>query len=271
MKIFLTGGSGYIGQNFIKVALENKHSIFAVTRRKRKNKKNLKWLVGKLNRNWKELKSCDVLVHLASTGISNQNLSLAECIKTNVVIASELFFNAIRVGCVKWVIIGSSSEFGDSLKSKKRLSSEFVRKPNNNYGFSKYLISEIVFNLVKSYNLQCRYARLFQVYGKNEKSGRLLKSLNTTIKKNKKFIVKNPNEIRDFIHVDLVSKKLLEMTNFKEKYSFLEKWHVASGKPMKIKNFVLKNTNKSQHKNIKFSKKKLVKENHISDTKSIWT
>ena len=38
MRIFLTGGSGYIGRNFIDFALKKNHIIFAPTRRKIKKK-----------------------------------------------------------------------------------------------------------------------------------------------------------------------------------------------------------------------------------------
>ena len=47
MKIFLTGGSGFIGKKFIKEAISAGHTIYAVTRKKRKKKKNLVWLQGR--------------------------------------------------------------------------------------------------------------------------------------------------------------------------------------------------------------------------------
>ena len=62
MKLFVTGSNGYVGRNFIKAALKKNHKIYAVTRKK-KNKKvrNLKWLVGGIDRDWKELKNADIL------------------------------------------------------------------------------------------------------------------------------------------------------------------------------------------------------------------
>ena len=36
MKIFLTGGTGFIGKKFIKEATKLKHIIYAVTRKKKK-------------------------------------------------------------------------------------------------------------------------------------------------------------------------------------------------------------------------------------------
>ena len=39
MKIFLTGGSGFIGKAFLKVAVKHGHIIYAVSRKKKIKKK----------------------------------------------------------------------------------------------------------------------------------------------------------------------------------------------------------------------------------------
>ena len=70
MNIFVTGGTGFVGRNFIKKAVKN-NFIFATTRKVKNLKyKNLKWLYGNFEKNWKnELKKTDVLVHLAAAGV----------------------------------------------------------------------------------------------------------------------------------------------------------------------------------------------------------
>ena len=56
MKIFLTGSNGYIGSEFIKAA-SKKNYIFAVTRKKKNKRiKNVKWLVGSIDKKWHQLK-----------------------------------------------------------------------------------------------------------------------------------------------------------------------------------------------------------------------
>ena len=71
MVIFLTGGSGFIGKDFLKLALSKGHFIYAISRKKKiKNEKNLKWLKGELDDDWsKYFKKADVLVHLAAIGL----------------------------------------------------------------------------------------------------------------------------------------------------------------------------------------------------------
>ena len=50
MKIFLTGGTGFIGKKFIQEALKNNHVIYAVTRRKLKKKTTKSILVKRKSR-----------------------------------------------------------------------------------------------------------------------------------------------------------------------------------------------------------------------------
>ena len=80
MKIFVTGGTGYLGGNFIELALRRNHNIFATTRKYQKNKKNLKWLKGPFYKNWKELEKADVLIHFAAEGVYDKTCSLKKCI-----------------------------------------------------------------------------------------------------------------------------------------------------------------------------------------------
>ena len=69
MVIFLTGGSGFIGKNFLKLAL-SKVTLFMLYPEKNKKRKNLKWLKGELDDDWsKYFKKADVLVHLAAIGL----------------------------------------------------------------------------------------------------------------------------------------------------------------------------------------------------------
>ena len=41
MKIFLTGGTGFIGKAFLKLAVKYGHTIYAVSRKKQNKKKML--------------------------------------------------------------------------------------------------------------------------------------------------------------------------------------------------------------------------------------
>ena len=86
MKIFLTGGSGFIGKKFIKESLNSGYIIYALSRKKKQNKKNLIWLKGDLdNEDWSVyLKKTNILVHMAAAGVNN-HASMREAISENVI------------------------------------------------------------------------------------------------------------------------------------------------------------------------------------------
>ena len=103
MKIFITGGTGFIGSNFINlahqkginfIALKNKNSNPRIKLYKSPN-----WVVGNMNDNWlKELSICDSFIHFASYGVVRDNTNWDKCFKINLVDSLELWRQAISSG-----------------------------------------------------------------------------------------------------------------------------------------------------------------------------
>jgi len=275
MKIFLTGGTGFLGKNFIKQAVKKNNYIFATTRKKKNKKiKNLKWLVGPFDKNWKELKNSDVLVHMAAAGVYQKYTPFKKCYAVNVVQSSRLLNNAIRANCLKWVIIGSCTEY--QIKNRKithKFLQENKKSPYFNYAFSKFLFSNICLNLSKKLKIKCRVARLFHIYGDGEKENRLWPLLIKAAKEGKDFFMTKGDQKRDFTKVDDAAKSILKMANFKKKKkNFPQLWDLASGKHMSVKSFVKKvwKQRKAKGKLIFNSIKDYDKNNYIPNKKIIW-
>jgi nucleoside-diphosphate-sugar epimerase len=273
MKIFLTGATGFIGSYFLKEALKKGHTIYAPSIKKRKSKKNLRWLHGSFNKNWKELKKCEVLIHLAAAGVNNKNISLKDAFDVNVTKSVSLLINAAKANCKNWLIVGSASEYGRTALKKKPLHIDSKLLPETSYEISKYFFSKLSIKISKKLKCKCRVMRLFPVYGKGELEGRLFPSLLKAIESKNKFYLNRPDIVRDFINVKEVAQILLEAANFKIKNKrFPQIWHVASGKPVSLKAFVRYICKKNNSKIKIIVKNDTNKNNHnyISDQKSIW-
>ncbi len=274
MKIFLTGGSGYIGKNFIDYALKKKHTIYAPTRRRRKTKKNLVWLNGPIDKNWKELKKSDVLVHLASEGVYNKYTSYKKCFNTNVVLSSKLLNNAIKSKCLKWIIVGSCTE--KKIKNEAYTKKILKRKkdiPFLNYALSKYIFTKLCLKIAKKNNIKCRVLRLFHVYGKNENRQRLWPSVLNAAKKNKNFYMTKGDQIRDFCYVENVVIAMTDALNFNLKSNkFPQIWDFATGKKKSVKKFAREIWKKYKSKGkLVFGKIKDYDDtNYIADKKYLW-
>ena len=156
MNIFLTGGTGFIGNNFLKLALKSGHFIYAVARKKQFFKHSrLKWLYGKIHHNWvNELKNSDIIVHFASEGVNNKSISYKKAYQFNVIHSLKLFDNAVKNNCKKWLIAGSSSEYGISCNKKKKLDINTKPLPQTNYEKTKYLFSKSISILSKKKKMQ---------------------------------------------------------------------------------------------------------------------
>jgi nucleoside-diphosphate-sugar epimerase len=274
MKIFLTGGTGFIGKEFIRKALKLGHFIYATSRKKFKNKKNLVWLKGDFDKNWiRQLKRSDVLVHMAAAGVNEKNLTFQESIDVNLLMSHNLLMNAVKAKCLKWIILGSASEYGATAAKGIKLDILSKEMPETNYELSKFFFSKLSFALAKKYNAKCRILRLFNVYGQGENKNRLWTSLLTAARKGRNFKIISSNQLKDFISINETVNIILDTINFKKRNKYFPQiWHVASGKKTAVKDFASYNwkINKAKGK-LFFCKSNNTDKNHyISTNKSIW-
>lgn len=277
MKIFLTGSNGYIGKYFLIKAAKKGNIIFAVTRKKKNEKiKNVKWLVGSIDKKWKELKKTDVLIHLATYGAHDKFASFEKCYKFNVIKSQKMIHNAFNSGCKKWLIITTKKE--KIVRSTNIEYATIVKNklnPNFMYAITKALFSKICVEYAKTKNVKCRIIRLYQVYGGIDKNNkRLWPTLVNAAKSNKDFYMTAGNQKTDFSHIENVTDGLLDALNFNKKNSnkYPQTWEMGSGKLMTVKKFaniIWKKINPTSK--IFFSKiKNYDKKNYKINPKYLW-
>ena len=275
MNIFITGSNGYIGRNFIKKASKKNIKIFAVTSKK-KNKKirNVKWLVGSIEKNWKELKKSDILIHFATVGAYNKTVDFNEAYDFNVLKSSKLLMNAINNNCKKWIIISTNKEEKiEKLIKLKKIQNSFAKEPHYNYALTKHIFSELCKTYSKIFNIQCRILRLFQVYGNDEPNSRLWKLLNFHSHNHIDLKMSSGYQKYDFNHIEDVTTGLIDALNFRKKNNkFPQVWDFASGKSMSVRTFAKKIWKKNNSKGkILFSKiKNFDKGNYLTNRKRLW-
>ncbi len=271
MKIFLTGGTGFIGKNFCNLVAKKGDFVYAVSRKKRINtQKNIKWLYGDFSHDWsKELSKSDLLVHFAAAGVNQNNKK--EIFNTNIFKSIKLLRNSIKYNCKKWLIISTSSEYG--FRAKKTVFTKNTnRLPSDDYGLSKAIFSDQCIKLAKQFKCKARIMRVFPVYGKGENKKRFFPSLVKSAKKGKNYFIKNPMEKRDFTNVKFVSEKLYDALDFnKKKFKTFQIWHISGNKPQLVKNFAHLYWKKNNAKGKLLYRKNLKnKFNHLTDRSSLW-
>lgn len=220
MKIFLTGGSGFLGSNFIN-AIPKKITIFAITRNKKNLKKNIlgsniNWIEGKLTGEYNELHECDIFIHFAAYGVSPSLANIKKAININVTQSLKLFEQAANKGIKKFIVIGSSQEYGNMSQKGNSISVTTKLEPYNNYGISKKIAFNEIKKFCKKRNLLVTYLRVFNTYGIGQNKKSLYGQLYINAKKGKNFRINNQSQKIDISHVEYVTNKIVKYLKFKE-------------------------------------------------------
>ena len=236
-KILITGGSGYIGNALTLFLSKKNHQITClVSKKNHPISKAVKYSYSKIGDNLdEELKNIDLIIHCAVVGVYKKEKK-EKMFKVNCYDSLKFFKRAYELGCKKWIILGTSGEYG-FIKDKPMSAKNTKLKATDAYSKSKALFFNLLSKLKIIKDCKVLYLRIFHIYGGKEPSGRLYSDLITAVKKNKNFEMTKGEEVRDFIHVKTVIKKIYSgFRFFKKKNLFLVK-HVASGKKMKVNEF----------------------------------
>ena len=236
MKIFLSGGTGFIGSHFIDELLSEKYaskhySILAIKREESSTRINLRkypnWRIGSLTDDWSnDLKNCDVLVHMASAGVIYDGDNWEKCMETNVINSISLWQQAINAGIKRIIILGSCSEYGISGYNFQKIPIDAQLIPTNAYGASKAAASVAAQALCIESKIEMAILRAFHVYGPGEHPERFWASLVKSAKDGKDFEMTEGAQVRDFQYVRDTVRQIER---------FLSDEYLEIGKPL-IKN-----------------------------------
>ncbi|WP_440915345.1 SDR family oxidoreductase [Candidatus Pelagibacter sp.] len=258
--IFITGSDGFVGKNLINhLKIKKNYKIYALTKNKFKNTKSITYIKGNLKSNFsKYFIHTDIIIHCAAKGVYG-NLNKKKIYETNFKDSLEFFKKAKKANVSNWIILGTSGEYGVVKKGPMKINTKL--KPINDYGKSKVKFFLKLKKINSTIKAKIIYLRLFHVYGKYEKSGRLYPSLIYSINNNKSFSMTDGSEVRDFISIkDAVKMIERSMKFFSSKNkTFFKVAHIANGKPIKVIDFVKKVLLK-RNSNIKLNVGKLKKE-----------
>ena len=225
MKLFITGGTGFIGSCFIECALNKGYEVFALTREKNKLKhKNLKWIIGDLNTSdYSEIKDSNVIVHMAAHGVRPEEENWESCFNVNVHGLLNLLESSVKYKINKYIILGSCFEYGRSGERYEFIPVDAPIEPIGPYATSKAAATLTAMGFARYYGKKLSIIRPFHVFGKGESKNRFWPSLVKSAKEGKDFKMTKGDIIRDFIDVNDLSLMLLD---------YIEKIDLKDGKPI---------------------------------------
>ena len=147
MRFLLTGGTGFLGSQILRVLLSQGHEVVAISREEQpevpglENARNLQWFQRDIREHILVEKGMDFAIHAAGL-IGDAGTPLSEYLEHNANGTSHVLDAAQRAGVSKFIYISSLSIYGE-------IRSEVVDEssPRSNpdfYGLTKYIGEELV-------------------------------------------------------------------------------------------------------------------------------
>lgn len=214
MRIFVTGGTGFIGSHFLRAALRAGHTVMALRRRGSAPRTPLErepqWVEGDLESDFTgELAQAEALVHLAAAGVDPSTASWTECFRWNVTAALVLWQRAADVGIKDFVVCGSCFEYGRSAERYDRIPVTAPLEPVGPYAASKAAATVAALGLAVDRQLRLVVLRPFHVFGDGESENRFWPSMRRAAFGGADFPMTPGEQIREFAPVDLVAEAFL--------------------------------------------------------------
>lgn len=213
MRIFITGGTGFIGKSVIAELVGKKHSLLVLTRKSTLINlgADVEIVNGDLGNilGWidevKKFKP-DTVIHLAWEGIPD--FSLEQCQKN--ISQNISLFNALGTLSIKRLIVsGSCFEYGANKTGA--LPEDTPPGELNMFSTSKRTIHTTGKEIAKKCGYEFIWTRLFYVYGPGQRKESLIPSLINAMQKKLPSPIKNPNAANDFIFVADVARALVQL------------------------------------------------------------
>lgn len=216
--ILITGGSGFIGQNF-KECLSSKYTIYSPTHQ------DLELTEEKQVEGFFKKNKIDAVIHCANIGGTRNTIQLSNIVSVNL----RMFLNLLKSKRYykKMIFLGSGAEYGKNQALVKVKESDFDKSvPVDDYGFYKYVCSRLIEREKNIVNL-----RLFGIYGKYEDYS--LRFISNAIVKNLLLIPIdiNQNVFFDYLYINDLIRIIDYFINNETKYNF---YNVSSGKKIDL-------------------------------------
>ena len=221
MKFAVTGGAGFVGNNIVKLLVNQGHDVVVIDNLHTGRMENLQEVIEKISfykidiRNIEELehilKNVDGIFHEAALTIVQESFTKQDEYFDVNVCGTENILKISKKYNIKVVFASSSSIYGNPKGIP--ISEKFSRKPINPYGETK-LQDEMLAEKYSKNGVKVIGLRYFNIFGKGQTgsyAGVITKFLKNIKLKKPLIIFGDGKQIRDFIHVKDIAKANLSI------------------------------------------------------------
>lgn len=242
MRIFVTGGTGFIGSHFLVQALAAGHEVTAIRRKNSETPIPLEispvWLERSLGEvTSTDLENHDVLIHFAAQGVSPQQTDWDIAFDVNVRQSLRLFDLAAKSGMAHLVSCGSCFEYGKSGERYDYIPANAPLEPVGPYATSKAAFSFAVESMARSTFAAITIVRPFHLFGEGQHGSNLWPSLRSAALSGENFPMTLGEQIRDYMHVERAAEAFLEIATQAPESQGFRAMNIGSGEAISLKDF----------------------------------
>ncbi|MDO8515869.1 MAG: NAD(P)-dependent oxidoreductase [bacterium] len=236
MRIFVTGGTGFIGTHAVAELAKRGHKLLVLSRRRTVLPGGCVLLrgdlatFGRLEKQIKKFKP-DAVLHLGWEGLPDIGPEMS---LRNLLYGIDVVRLAVSVGAKKIVISGSMFEYGEAQGAIKE---EDGPHPIIPVSAAKTALRFIGQAMAKQSSIDFVWAIFFSVYGPGQKPHSLIPHLLERMRLGLALDVKNPGAANDFVYVTDVVRALALILE-KHKPGQNDTYNVGSGKLTSVKDVV---------------------------------
>lgn len=212
MRVFVTGGTGFIGSHVVKELRSEENALLLLSRQP-KNAFSLSEIpsIDIVQGDLSDIESWEnrvkrfnpqVAIHMAWESLPNYD---AKTSITNLNYGLNLITLLAELGCESVICTGSCWEYG---QQTGKLHEDVILKSSNAFTAAKSALHWVGRELAKEYDMHFIWTRLFYVYGPGQKETSLIPHIISCVQKGKKPEVKTPLAKNDFIYVEDVARAI---------------------------------------------------------------
>ena len=243
MRIFLTGGTGFLGSHFLSEALELGHEVVALRRPGSCPKIDLRkqphWVEFELDQVPSDvIADCDAFVHLASQGVSPQKTDWETAFDVNVLQSLKLTQKVCDSGIKRLLFCGSCMEYGAVGDQYLEIPPEAPLAPLGPYAASKAAFTIAITAMARNVEATWILLRPFHFYGEGQHPSNFWPLLRQAAQSGHDFPMTLGEQIRDFSPVEQVARTFIHALD-DEGFSAgkLNIANVGSGVPVSLAGF----------------------------------
>jgi len=243
-RLFLTGGSGFIGRHFIRQYADRFEAICAPQRSVSEINDGvvLRPRTDGSNASLCELLSDfkpDAVVNLAAVGVKPGDRDVDDMVRVNACLPGELFAAARMSGARGFVQAGSMAEYAFPDVPRVLMEADPLNY-HNSYGASKAAATLLLSAAVTGACMGAVTLRFFGVYGPGEGPHRLTSHILREMNKGKRVPLSKGTQERDFIYIKDVLSAIYKAINYANaNLGRHEVVNIGSGEAISVKRFAI--------------------------------